>query len=293
MKAPFTEEAAGRPDRCSPPAACPQASRPGKPSTPGTRRRPPSGVRPSRHANPWNGSSAGRTWSSAVPPAPAKTFLREALGHQAVEAGMRVAWYRLEDLGVLIRAHCPADSVTRAATRILRAEVVVTDDIGLMPMSLSPVAPDGTFRSSTGLHERRAGLIQRLLIRPGGGWRIVDNQRGGCVHHERRRPADGRTTPGSPGRDMTGRSRGGKGHVDPRRALCSLHLGRFPEDPGAMKSAGKKVDFDVRAAYPGHPAWTSPFAAGLTSAESRVAGSWSARTRFVQFRDDRHFVGAY
>lgn len=34
-----------------------------------------------------------------------KTFFLEALGQQAVEAGMRVAWFRLEDLGVLIRAH--------------------------------------------------------------------------------------------------------------------------------------------------------------------------------------------
>ena len=34
-----------------------------------------------------------------------KTFFLEALGQQAVEAGMRVAWFRLEDLGALIRAH--------------------------------------------------------------------------------------------------------------------------------------------------------------------------------------------
>jgi DNA replication protein DnaC len=36
-----------------------------------------------------------------------KTFFLEALGQQAVEAGMRVAWFRLEDLGVLIRATAP------------------------------------------------------------------------------------------------------------------------------------------------------------------------------------------
>ena len=54
-----------------------------------------------------------------------KTFFLEALGQQAVEAGMRVAWFRLEDLGVLIRAHRTDDSVTRAVSRILRAELVV------------------------------------------------------------------------------------------------------------------------------------------------------------------------
>jgi hypothetical protein len=47
-----------------------------------------------------------------------KTFFLEALGQQAVEAGMRVAWFRLEDLGVLIRAHGTDDSVTRAVSRL-------------------------------------------------------------------------------------------------------------------------------------------------------------------------------
>ena len=39
-----------------------------------------------------------------------KTFLLEALGQQAVEAGLRVAWFRLEDLGALgalMRATAP------------------------------------------------------------------------------------------------------------------------------------------------------------------------------------------
>jgi len=34
-----------------------------------------------------------------------KTFFLEALGQQAFSAGMRVAWFTLEALGVLIRAH--------------------------------------------------------------------------------------------------------------------------------------------------------------------------------------------
>lgn len=34
-----------------------------------------------------------------------KTFLLEALGQQAVEAELHVAWLRLEDLGVLLRRH--------------------------------------------------------------------------------------------------------------------------------------------------------------------------------------------
>ena len=34
-----------------------------------------------------------------------KTFLLEALGQQAVEQGLKVAWFTLEDLGVLLRRH--------------------------------------------------------------------------------------------------------------------------------------------------------------------------------------------
>jgi len=30
----------------------------------------------------------------------------EALGQLAVEAGMKVAWFALEDLGALVRRHC-------------------------------------------------------------------------------------------------------------------------------------------------------------------------------------------
>ena len=76
--------------------------------------------------------TGGRTSSSAARPAPGKTFLLEALGQQAVETGLQVAWFTLEDLGVLIRAHRADDTVTKAIARILRADLVVVDDIGLL-----------------------------------------------------------------------------------------------------------------------------------------------------------------
>ena len=43
-----------------------------------------------------------------------KTFLLEALGQQAVEAGLKVAWFTLEDLGVLLRRHRADDTVSKA-----------------------------------------------------------------------------------------------------------------------------------------------------------------------------------
>jgi hypothetical protein len=56
-----------------------------------------------------------------------KTFLLEALGQLAVEQGLHVAWFTLEDLGGLIRRHRADDTVSKAIAKILRAELVVVD----------------------------------------------------------------------------------------------------------------------------------------------------------------------
>ena len=62
-----------------------------------------------------------------------KTFMLEALGQAAVAAGKNVAWFTLEQLGALVRRHRADDSVTKAIARILRADLAVVDDIGLLP----------------------------------------------------------------------------------------------------------------------------------------------------------------
>ena len=56
-----------------------------------------------------------------------KTFFLEALGQTAVEAGMKVARFTLEDLGALVRRHRVDDSVTKAVSRILGSELIVVD----------------------------------------------------------------------------------------------------------------------------------------------------------------------
>jgi DNA replication protein DnaC len=56
-----------------------------------------------------------------------KTFLLEGLGQQAVEQGMNVAWFTLEQLGVLVGRHRADDSVSKAIGRVLRADQVVVD----------------------------------------------------------------------------------------------------------------------------------------------------------------------
>ena len=90
-----------------------------------------------------------------------KTFLLEALGQHAVEQGLRVAWFTLEDLGVLLRRHRADDTVTKAIARVLRADLVVVDDIGLLPVAAD--AAEGLYRLVDAAYEKRSVAISSNL----------------------------------------------------------------------------------------------------------------------------------
>jgi DNA replication protein DnaC len=90
-----------------------------------------------------------------------KSMFLEALGHAAVESGRRVAWFSLEGLGVLVRRHRADDTVTRAITRILRADLVVVDDIGLL--GVGPDAAEGLYRLVDAAYERRSVAVSSNL----------------------------------------------------------------------------------------------------------------------------------
>ena len=90
-----------------------------------------------------------------------KTFLLEALGQHAVEEGLKVAWFTLEDLGVLLRRHRADDTVTKAIARVLRADLVVVDDIGLLPVAQD--AAEGLYRLVDAAHEKRSIAISSNL----------------------------------------------------------------------------------------------------------------------------------
>ena len=90
-----------------------------------------------------------------------KTFFLEALGQQAVEEGKRVAWFTLEDLGAMIRAHRPDDTITKAVARILRADLIVIDDIGLLPVADD--AAEGLYRIVDAAYEKRSVAISSNL----------------------------------------------------------------------------------------------------------------------------------
>lgn len=90
-----------------------------------------------------------------------KTFFLEALGQHAVEQGLRVAWFTLEDLGQLLRRHRADDTVSKAITRILRADIVVVDDIGLLPVSHD--AAEGLYRLVDAAYEKRSIAVSSNL----------------------------------------------------------------------------------------------------------------------------------
>jgi DNA replication protein DnaC len=90
-----------------------------------------------------------------------KTFMLEALGQSAVEAGKHVAWFTLEALGVLVRKHRADDSLSKAITRILRADLVIVDDIGLL--AVGPDAAEGLYRLIDAAYERRSVAVSSNL----------------------------------------------------------------------------------------------------------------------------------
>jgi len=63
-----------------------------------------------------------------------KSHLLEALGNAAIDDGLTVAWFTVETLGQLVRRHRADDTVTKAVTRVLKADLIVVDDFGLLPV---------------------------------------------------------------------------------------------------------------------------------------------------------------
>jgi DNA replication protein DnaC len=90
-----------------------------------------------------------------------KSHFLEALGHLAVTSGMRVAWFSLESLGALVRRHRTDGSVHRAIARLLRADLVVVDDIGMLPIGQD--AAEGFYRLVDAAYERRSVAVASNL----------------------------------------------------------------------------------------------------------------------------------
>ena len=86
-----------------------------------------------------------------------KSHLVEALGHLAIDNGKIVAWHTLETLAQLLRRHRADDSINKAISKLIRADLVVVDDVGLLPVSAD--AAEALFRVIDAAYEKRSIAI--------------------------------------------------------------------------------------------------------------------------------------
>jgi len=94
-----------------------------------------------------------------------KSHFVEALGHLAIDQGKTVAWHTLESLAVLLRRHRADDSVSKAISRLIRADLILIDDIGMLPVA--PDAAEALFRVVDAAYEKRS-IALTSNIHPAG-----------------------------------------------------------------------------------------------------------------------------
>jgi DNA replication protein DnaC len=101
----------------------------------------------------------GRAENLAIcgPSGTGKSHFCEAIAHAVIDAGMRVSWFSLETLtATLARAKIDA-SINRIITKICRAELVVIDDIGMLPAGAD--SAEAFYRVIDAAYERRSVAV--------------------------------------------------------------------------------------------------------------------------------------
>jgi DNA replication protein DnaC len=107
----------------------------------------------------------GETLVICGPSGTGKSHFIEALGHLAIDTGKTVAWHTPETLAALIHRHRADDSVNRAVQKLIRADLVVIDDVGLLPISAE--AAEAMFRVVDAAYEKRSVALSSN-IHPSG-----------------------------------------------------------------------------------------------------------------------------
>jgi DNA replication protein DnaC len=94
-----------------------------------------------------------------------KSHFIEALGHLAIDKGRTVSWHTLESLAALFRRHRADDSSNKAISKLIRSDLILIDDVGLLPVSAD--AADALFRVVDAAYEKRSIAISSN-IHPSG-----------------------------------------------------------------------------------------------------------------------------
>jgi DNA replication protein DnaC len=101
----------------------------------------------------------GRAENLAVagPSGTGKSHFVEALAHAAIEQDLRVSWFTLESLTVTIGKAKVDATVARTVARICRCDLIVVDDIGMLPAGQE--AAEAFYRVVDAAYERRSVAV--------------------------------------------------------------------------------------------------------------------------------------
>lgn len=101
----------------------------------------------------------GRAENLAVagPSGTGKSHFVEALAQAAIEQDLRVAWFTLETLTQTIGKAKVDGSIARTVTRICRCDLIVVDDIGMLPAGQE--AAEAFYRVVDAAYERRSVAV--------------------------------------------------------------------------------------------------------------------------------------
>lgn len=97
----------------------------------------------------------------AGPSGTGKTHFVEAIAHAVIDAGMRVSWFTLETLTAAIGRAAVDGSVAKTINRITRADLIVIDDIGMLPAGQA--AGEAFYRVVDAAYERRSVAVTSNL----------------------------------------------------------------------------------------------------------------------------------
>jgi DNA replication protein DnaC len=101
----------------------------------------------------------------AGPSGTGKSHFVEALAHAAIDNDLRVAWFTLETLTTAVGRAKADGSVARTVARICRADLIVVDDIGMLPAGQD--AAEAFYRIVDAAYERRS-IAVTSNIHPSG-----------------------------------------------------------------------------------------------------------------------------
>ena len=90
-----------------------------------------------------------------------KSHFLEALGHTAIDHGAHVTWFSLEQLGQIVRRGRADDTTGRAIKRIMRADAIIIDDIGLLPVAAETA--EALYRVVDAAYEKRSIALSSNL----------------------------------------------------------------------------------------------------------------------------------